>query len=80
MATITVKNIPEALYERLKQAAASSRRSVNSEIIVCIERAVASRRVEIDTVLAEARRLRQWTEERPIRDEAFDRAKIEGRP
>jgi antitoxin FitA len=80
MATITLKNIPEPLYERLKQAAASSRRSVNSEIIVCIERAVASRRVDVDSVLDEARRLRRWTEERPVRDEGFDRAKTEGRP
>ena len=38
MPTITVKNIPEDLYARLKAYAAANRRSVNSQVIVCIER------------------------------------------
>jgi plasmid stability protein len=40
MPTITVKNIPTELYELLKQSAAANRRSINSEILTCIERAV----------------------------------------
>lgn len=42
MASITVKNIPTALYELLKQRARINHRSINSEIIVCIEEAVLS--------------------------------------
>ena len=40
MATMTIKNIPDELYEELKQRAAANRRSINNEVIVLIERAV----------------------------------------
>ncbi len=36
MATITVKNIPGDLYEHLKERAQAHRRSLNSEVIVCL--------------------------------------------
>ena len=40
MATITLKNIPEALYERLKYLAKLHHRSLNSEIIYNLEKSV----------------------------------------
>jgi len=79
MATVTVKNIPDELYERLKTVAEINRRSINSEIIVCIENAVTSRRINPDEVLENARRLRQLTAGRRIGDEEFNQAKAEGR-
>jgi plasmid stability protein len=79
MATITVKNIPDELYERLKSVAEINRRSINSEIIVCIENAVVSRRINIDATLATARRIRELTAEYPISEEEFNLAKSEGR-
>lgn len=80
MATITVKNIPAELYKQLKLAAQAHRRSVNSEIIVCIEQAVAARQVEPEEMLVRARQLRQLTQAAPITDAEFDRAKAAGRP
>jgi plasmid stability protein len=79
MATITVKNIPAELYERLKAAAQANRRSVNSEIIICIERAVAAHPVEPEAMLARARRLRQLTAGAPITDADFNQTKAAGR-
>ena len=38
MRTITLKGIPEELYDRLEQNAVAHRRSINSEILVCLER------------------------------------------
>ncbi|MGL1835123.1 FitA-like ribbon-helix-helix domain-containing protein [Rhodocyclaceae bacterium SMB388] len=38
--TLTLKNIPDSLYERLKTAAELHRRSMNSEAIVCCLEAV----------------------------------------
>lgn len=35
--TLTLKNIPDEVYERLKASAETHRRSVNSEAIVCLE-------------------------------------------
>ena len=38
MATLTIKNLPDDLYQRLKVRAKHNRRSINSEAIVCLER------------------------------------------
>ncbi|HBY98964.1 MAG: Arc family DNA-binding protein [Ardenticatenaceae bacterium] len=79
MPTITVKNIPPDIYERLKLSAEANRRSINSEIIVCIERAVRSQPANVEAVLARARQLRQKTSGHPVSDDEFMRAKVAGR-
>ena len=79
MATITVKNIPPELYVRLKQSAEANHRSINSEIIVCIERAVRSRPISPETTLSRARNLREKTVAYRITDDEFNQAKAEGR-
>ena len=79
MATFTVKNIPDELYERLKSVAEMNRRSINSEIIMCIENTVISRRINPDEVLENARQLRQLTAGHLISDEKFNQAKAAGR-
>lgn len=80
MTTITVKDIPDELYQRLKAAAQSSRRSINSEIIVCLERALTSRRVETEGLLATARSLRERVARRPFAVAELDEARTQGRP
>ena len=79
MATVTVKNIPDELYARLKSVAEINRRSINSEIIMCIEHAVVSRRINPLEVIENARQLRKLTINHPIGDEEFNHAKAEGR-
>lgn len=79
MANVTVKNIPDELYGRLKSVAEINRRSINSEIIMCIENAVVSHRVNINEVVENARKLRQLTAAYPISDAEFKQAKEEGR-
>jgi len=79
MATVTVKNMPDELYKRLKLVAEENRRSINSEIILCIENAVTSRRINPDEMLENARRLRQLTADNLICDDEFNKAKTEGR-
>ena len=37
MATLTLRNVPDALVARLKQRARQKRRSLNSEAIQCLE-------------------------------------------
>lgn len=80
MPSITVKNIPPDLYELLKQSAAVNRRSINSEIIMHIERGVRGRALDPEVVLARARQLRHMTRLRPITDRDFTTAKRAGRP
>jgi plasmid stability protein len=79
MATVTVKNMPDEVYMRLKLVAEKNRRSINSEIIVCIENAVTSRRINPDEMLENARRLRQLTAGNLISNDEFNLAKAEGR-
>jgi antitoxin FitA len=79
MPAITVKNIPVDLYEKLKRAAEISHRSINSEIIACIERAVCSQEVNPDLLLANARKLRAKTASHPLTEREFAQAKAAGR-
>lgn len=79
MPTVTVKNIPVEVYERLKRAAEINHRSINSEIIACIERAVRSQEINPDLLLANARKLRAKTASHPVTDREFAQAKAAGR-
>jgi plasmid stability protein len=81
MATITVKNIPDDLYADLKQAAQQNHRSINSEVIVCVEQALRSERapMDVEAILARAERLSELTKMHPITDEEFSEAKRAGR-
>jgi len=79
MATITVKNIPDDLYNRLKLQAEANHRSINREIIACIEGSVRSRRIDPEQILTEARRVREITSRYKITDAELDQAKNAGR-
>ena len=79
MTTFTVKNIPTDLYSRLKQSAEVNRRSINNEIIVCIEKVVSSRRVEVENLLVRAREMRRKTQDFLFTEEEIMPAKTEGR-
>lgn len=56
--TLTLKNIPDLVYERLKASAELNRRSMNSEAIVCLEAVLVPTRVSSTERLARARELR----------------------
>ena len=55
MCSITVKNVPTDVYERMKQSGKANRRSINSEIIVILEEAVKSKKTAPEDALARAR-------------------------
>ena len=59
MPNITVKNIPDSNYNKLKQQAQTQHRSMNSEIIACLERTVEPKRVSPDEILRQARMMRK---------------------
>ncbi len=80
MRTITVKNIPDNVYDNLKQSATANRRSINSEIIVCIESTVQSHRHRnIKAVLSRAKEMRSKSSTHIITDEEFTERKAVGR-
>ena len=60
--SITLKNIPEPIYWRIKLAAKRHHRSLNSEIIACLEQVLAPRAIDVEAHLERARRLREsWS-------------------
>jgi plasmid stability protein len=78
--TITVKNIPPELYERLKQSAALHHRSINSEVIALIEASIAAKKRKPEDFLASAKTIREKTGRYELKQEFIDRAKRVGRP
>ena len=61
MPTLTIKNIPDDLYVRLKEAARAHRRSLNSEVLYCVERMLVPYKIDVSGHLATARNLREKT-------------------
>ncbi len=59
MATVTVKNIPDDLYQKLKRKAEQQRRSINSEIIFCLEQTLNPQVVSAGKLLAKAKAVRE---------------------
>jgi antitoxin FitA len=58
-ATITLKNIPDEIYESLKQAADSHHRSINSEAIACLERVLLPAKISNEEQIIRARQIRE---------------------
>ena len=77
--TLTLKNIPDAVYNKLKIAAQAHRRSMNSEAIVCLEAALLPTRMAATERLARARELRAGLPEGKFRARDIDLLKHEGR-
>lgn len=81
MATITLKNIPEPLYERLKYFAKIRRRSLNSEIIYNLEKSVGLVEEDPDELLRQIREFReQIGKNGQLTAEEVENAINEGRP
>jgi plasmid stability protein len=80
MPALTIKNIPDTLYEQLKEAARLHRRSLNSEILYCIERAIGAHKTNIPEAIEFARALRTKTALHLLTDDELIDAKNEGRP
>jgi plasmid stability protein len=77
--TLTLKNVPDEVYERLKLSAAAHRRSMNSEAIVCLESGLLASRIAPAERIARARALRAALPKASFRAKDIDASKREGR-
>ena len=81
MATMTVKNIPDEIYEQLKATAKANHRSMNSEVILAIKLAVMRPNVQdADAFLERARKVRELTAGYRATPEEIEEAINMGRP
>jgi antitoxin FitA len=78
--TLTLKGIPNEVYERLKASAAAHRRSLNGEAIVCLESVLLPGKTSPAERLARARVLRATLPQGKFRAKDIDGLKREGRP
>jgi antitoxin FitA len=76
---LTLKNVPDEVYERLKGSAETHRRSLNSEAIVCLETVLFPARISPAERLARARILRSTMRKRKFKARDIDAMKREGR-
>ncbi|MFO8029348.1 MAG: Arc family DNA-binding protein [Cyclonatronaceae bacterium] len=79
MPSITVKNIPEPIYQQLKKRAQAQHRSINSEIIACLEQSTLSHRPSPEEFLRQARKMRQQTKG-SLSAQEIQKAIDQGRP
>jgi plasmid stability protein len=80
MPALTLKSIPDELYVRLKESAQVHRRSLNSEILYCVERALIPYKRDASDHLFTARKIREKSADYPLTDELMKAAKNSDRP
>lgn len=78
--SLTLKDIPDEVYERLKAPAEGHRRSLSSEAIVCLESVLLPGRTEPAERLARARALRASLPKGKFKARDIATMKREGRP
>ncbi len=80
MPTLTIKSIPDSIYRQLKERAAEHRRSLNSEVIVCLEQAVAGNVPDPRATLAKADAIRAKLRVPRLTEARLRASKAAGRP
>ncbi|MBL6986560.1 MAG: Arc family DNA-binding protein [Methylobacter sp.] len=81
MPALTIKNIPDDLYRTLKQTAEIHRRSINSEVIFCLENALMPKKKLTPTEqLARVESLRSAIAANVITIDEISNAIDDGRP
>lgn len=56
---ITIRDIPDDIYENIKRQAELHHRSINSEVIVYLKKMVRSHRRDPNEIIARAKKLKQ---------------------
>jgi antitoxin FitA len=80
MATLTIKAMPDPLYERLRESAGMNHRSINSEVIARLEQALGSPRPDGTEMLERVRELRARVGGPRLTDAWLRETKEQGRP
>ena len=80
MGTLTLKNVPDALIDRIKRQAEQHRRSLNREAINILEHGAGSGApISVEARLERIRAMRNRYNLPPLTEEFLDEAKNEGR-
>ena len=80
MTNLTLKNLPDQLYIQLKESARLHHRSINGEVLYCLEQALLPQQTSTAEQINAARQIREKTAHYKVSDAEIDSAKAEGRP
>lgn len=80
MANLMIKNVPKELYDKLRKSAEAHRRSINSEVIVSLEKVLRTSRIDPREFLKRVHELQKSFSVPPLTNEFLDAAKEDGRP
>jgi antitoxin FitA len=79
MVTVTIKNIPEQIYERIKGQAKLNHRSINGEILSILEQAISLPPIDVQATLERARKVRELTANYSVTADEIEKMINEGR-
>lgn len=80
MPSITIKNIPDELYEQVRKSASLNYRSINGEILYRLHRSLGHQPVDPELLLQRIEKLQKKIRLPKLTDELLNKAKTEGRP
>ena len=80
MPSVTIKSIPDKVYQHLKRSARINHRSLNGEAIACLERSLGMTRPSSETVLSRIDEMRKNLKGVKVTDRLLRSAKNDGRP
>ena len=80
MPALTIKNIPDTVYQKLKTAAELHRRSINSEVLICLERSLMATKASSAERLNRIEQLRATIKPNSLTPEDIEQAINSGRP
>lgn len=79
MPAITLKNIPDELYTKIKKSAEINYRSINSEILFRLKSSISQKKPEVDYLLSQIHAINKNLKIPILTDKFIDKAKNEGR-
>ena len=80
MPNLTLKNIPDELYQRLKESAEQHHRSINSELIDRLEKLFMPVKYSPEKYIANAQLLRKRVKVKKLSAREINELKEQGRP
>lgn len=80
MPTLTIRNISERLYRALEESAKVHGRSLNGEVLACLEESLGATPVDVDSLLSGIQELRDQISAPRLTDRILRSARERGRP
>jgi len=79
MVTLTIKNVPEQIYDQIKIRAKRNHRSINGEILSILEQATSLPPIDVQATLERARKVRELTANYTVTVDEIEKMINEGR-